>query len=48
LIAINRRLPAAPPIEYDLGYRSQTRNPNLHPNPKTDPNPNPNPNPKSK
>jgi len=35
-------VPAAPPIKYGLGYRSQnlTLNPNLNPNPKTDPNPN--------
>ena len=39
LIAINRRLPAAPPIKHGSGYRSRTLN--LNPNPKTDPNPNP-------
>ena len=43
LIAINQRLPAAPPIKYGLGYQSRTVNPNCNPNPKTDPNPNPNP-----
>jgi len=32
-------VPAAPPIKYVLGYRSQTRT--LNPNPISDPNPNP-------
>ena len=34
-------MPAAPHIEYFLGYRSRTRT--LNPNPITDPNPNPDP-----
>ena len=38
LIAINRRLPAVPPIKYGLGYRSRTLNPNPNPNPKSNNN----------
>jgi len=41
-------VPAAPPIKYDLGYRSRTLNPNLNPNPKTDTDPNPTPKSKKK
>jgi len=40
LIAINRRLPAVPPIKFGLGYQFRTRtlNPNLNPNPKSNNN----------